>query len=92
MSLRSAARWWFADRRTGRLVVAQPPNALASVSSVAAVSSLVLPGPAGRAARVVGEVAAVAWGLDEALRGVNPWRRTLGGATLAVQAWRAAHR
>src|SRR5690606_6060565 len=90
MSAPAVVRWWFADRRTGRLVVVQRPNALSLTTAGGATLGAVLPGRAGRVARAVGEVAAAVWGLDAALRGVNPWRRTVGCATLVVQALRLA--
>jgi hypothetical protein len=87
MSAGAVARWWFADRRTGRITIVQAPNALALVATTAAAGGA-LPGRAGHVARAVRVVVVLAWGLDEAARGVNPWRRTLGGVALWSQARR----
>jgi hypothetical protein len=76
--------WLLRDRTTGRIVVAQSPNAPILVAT-----SLAL---AGRVAVVVGrssrpyDLAATAaltwWAGDELLRGVNPLRRLIGASTL----------
>lgn len=79
--------WWFRDRRTGRIVVAQPPN-LALWVWIAATAVRVALDPAGTlgsAVRVVGVAALLAWALDEIVRGVNPWRRLLGALVFAGQ-------
>ena len=84
--LRAAARWLFADRATGRIVVAQMPNAPLWVF-VAAWAALRWARPDGWTARALDVVAGLAllvWGLDEVLRGVNPWRRMLGAGVLVV--------
>ena len=41
-------------------------------------------GGVGTAVHVVGTGALAVWGLDELVRGVNPWRRVLGGGVLAA--------
>ena len=41
-------------------------------------------GSVGTVVDVVATVALVAWAGDEVVRGVNPWRRMLGGGVLAV--------
>lgn len=41
-------------------------------------------GGAGTAVRVVGTGALAVWAADELVRGVNPWRRVLGGGVLAA--------
>ena len=78
--------WLFRNRRTGRLTIAQPPNVPLAVFLVAAVVRWAVH-PAGTVGTVVDVVAAVAlvvWAADEVLRGVNPWRRMLGGGVLAA--------
>lgn len=76
--------WFFRDRRTGRIVVAQWPNlplwvfGAASTVSFGAGSG----GPVGRSARLVATGSLVYWAGDEVLRGANPWRRCLGMAVL----------
>jgi hypothetical protein len=77
--------WALRDRRTGRIVVAQWPNA-ALVVWIAATVLRALSDPGGTwglALRVVATVALSWWAVDEIVRGVNPWRRLLGTAVFA---------
>lgn len=78
--------WLFSDRTTGRPTVAQWPNLPLVAFVVAAVVRAVLhpSGTVGTVVDVVATVALVAWAGDEVLRGVDPWRRLLGGGVLAV--------
>ncbi len=41
-------------------------------------------GAVGTVVDVVASVALIAWAVDELVRGVNPWRRILGGGVLAA--------
>ncbi len=81
-----AFRWFFEDRATGRIVIGQVPNlALCVFAGAAAAEHLLKPGgAAGLALRGVKVASLSIWALDEVVRGVNPWRRTLGAATLAA--------
>jgi hypothetical protein len=79
--------WLFRNRQTGDITVAQRPNGPLLVFLVAwalrigfAPSGSVDDGLA-----VVATGALVIWAVDELVRGVNPWRRILGGAVLTVQ-------
>ena len=77
--------WLFRNRHTGELTIAQVPNAPLIVFLVAVVVRLLLH-PSGTVGTVVGALATVAlivWAGDEIVRGVNPWRRMLGGGVLA---------
>lgn len=82
--LRAVFDWFFRDRRTGRVVVGQWPNlplwlfALAQAVAWIAGSTTAV----GRWASVASWIALAIWAADELLRGVNPWRRCLGGAVL----------
>ena len=78
--------WLFRDRRTGRITVAQRPNVPLLVFLAAVVVRWVLhpQGTVGTVVDVVGAGALVVWAGDEIVRGVNPWRRILGGAVLAA--------
>lgn len=81
----SVVDWALRDRRTGRIVIAQRPNAPLVVWLSATGVQLVLD-PAGGwrvALRIVGAVALGWWAVDEVARGVNPWRRVLGAIVLA---------
>lgn len=81
----SVVDWALRDRRTGRIVIAQCPNVPLTVWLAATGAQLVLdPAGAWRAGlRIVGAVALAWWAVDEIARGVNPWRRLLGGVVLA---------
>ena len=78
--------WLFRNRRTGGLTIAQLPNAPLLVFLVAVAVRWVAH-PSGTAGTVVGVTAAgalIVWAGDEIVRGVNPWRRLLGGTVLVV--------
>ena len=79
--------WLFRNRRTGRITIAQFPNVpLGVFLGAVAVERLFEPaGTAGTAVRVLGAGALSWWAIDETIRGVNPWRRLLGGGVLAAQ-------
>ena len=81
--------WAFRDRRTGAIVIGQWPNAPLWLFAAASVAEWLLetvaPGMppwlfAGL--RIVSLLALAVWAIDEIVRGVNPWRRFLGGAVL----------
>lgn len=79
--------WVFRSRQTGKITVVQRPNVLLGIFVLATVVRLTL-GPSGTARSVlsgIGEAALVLWALDELVRGVNPWRRTLGAGILGWQ-------
>jgi hypothetical protein len=85
--LRSAIDWLFRDRRTGRITIVQAPNLALGLFLVAAVLRWLLD-PSGGLRTALDGLATVAlawWAVDEVVRGVNPWRRLLGGAVLAGQ-------
>ncbi len=81
-----AVRWMFTDRRTGRIVIAQAPNALLAVWIVAVVVRAVIRphGAVDRTLALISAVALAIWCADEMVRGVNPWRRLLGTGVLAA--------
>jgi len=85
--LKSVIDWLFRNRQTGRITIAQAPN-LALWLFIAAAVLRTLLDPSGGFRTALDGVAAVAlvwWAVDEIVRGVNPWRRLLGGAVLAGQ-------
>ena len=87
---RGPFRWCFEHRDTGRIAIAQWPNLPAWIT-IAALLVQVLAHPAGRfglAVTIVFALALTWWALDEIVRGANPWRRALGVAALAYEAWR----
>ena len=80
--------WFFRNRRTGERTIAQFPNVPLGVFLVAVVVRWIA-SPSGAAGTMVDVVAAVAliiWAGDEVIRGVNPWRRMLGGGVLGYAA------
>lgn len=86
VALRRAFDWLFRDRSTGEVVIAQFPNLPLIVFLVAAAIRR-FASPEGAAGTVVSLVATAAilwWSLDEVARGVNPFRRLLGGVVLVV--------
>ena len=75
--------WFFRDRRSGRVVIAQWPNLPLWLFGLAAVVALMSAGSTvGFWADMVSRIFLVWWAADELLRGVNPWRRCLGAAVL----------
>jgi uncharacterized membrane protein YcfT len=82
--------WLFRSRTTGRITIVQFPNAALGLFLIASLLRPVFDptGWPGTALRVLATGGLVWWAVDELLRGVNPWRRLLGGAVLAGQAVR----
>ena len=78
--------WLFRDRTTGRLTIAQRPNAplLVFLAAVALRWILRPSGTWGSVLTGVGAAGLVVWSGDEVIRGVNPWRRLLGGGVLTA--------
>jgi hypothetical protein len=93
-AVQSRLRWVFRDRVTGRIVIAQFPNPPLLVWILASLLRWVLhpDGDLSTLLWVVGSAALLVWAGDEILRGVNPWRRFLGGAVLVglLGMWRVA--
>jgi hypothetical protein len=82
--------WPFRSRTTGRITIAQFPNTALGLFLIASLLRSVFDptGWPGTALRVLATGGLVWWAVDELLRGVNPWRRLLGGAVLAGQVMR----
>lgn len=82
---RRALDWMFRNRETGAITVGQWPNAplwlFLGFSGAAYLWGA--DGATGRALRLAAAACLAVWALDEVLRGVNPWRRLLGGTVLA---------
>jgi hypothetical protein len=77
-------QWFFRNRKTGDITIAQAPNLALWVVIVAGVLRWVWhpPGAAAVALDVVFKGGLIVWSLDEIFRGVNPWRRCLGAGVL----------
>lgn len=82
----SLVDWTFRDRHSGRIVVAQRPNALLMTWLTAtAIGFLARPsGHWGTGLSIVAATALTAWAADEIARGANPWRRMLGAGVLTA--------
>ncbi len=80
--------WLFRNRDTGRITIAQFPNAALWLFVAATALRWIIPsGSRVHTAAAWLAVAALAWWAgDEVVRGVNPWRRVLGlvGCALVV--------
>jgi hypothetical protein len=79
--------WLFRNRKTGRITIVQFPNApLWIFLAASALRRLLHPaGTLNTGLAAASTVGLIWWGADELLRGVNPWRRLLGGSILAGQ-------
>jgi hypothetical protein len=79
-----AFTWIFRDRTTGAITVAQWPNLPLWLFGGLTLAAWVTQGTGSLSSwlSVGADLALTWWALDEVLRGVNPWRRFLGAATL----------
>ena len=79
--------WLFHDRTTGKIVIAQFPNIPLIAWLVATALAVVTTGTVHTILGYTATVALLVWAGDELLRGVNPFRRMLGAAVLAWEAF-----
>jgi hypothetical protein len=79
---RSLVDWFFRDRGTGAITIAQPPNPALWLFLATIVLRWLVPegGTAQAVVAWIGLAALAWWAVDEVVRGVNPWRRVLGVA------------
>jgi hypothetical protein len=84
--IRPPLEWLFRNRQTGRITVVQFPNlALGLFLATVVVRRILSTG--GATGTTIDWISAATlgwWALDEARRGVNPWRRLLGVGAGAV--------
>jgi uncharacterized membrane protein len=87
MKGRRILAWFFSDRKTGKVTIAQAPNlVLWIVIAAAALRWLRSPADAyGTALTIIVRGGLLVWAVDEIFRGVNPWRRCLGTAVAAYE-------
>jgi hypothetical protein len=86
LSEQEILQWLFRNRSTGEITVAQAPNLLLWVVIISGIGMWVFPaGDASTVARMIFKGALFLWAADELLRGVNPWRRMLGGGVAAYE-------
>jgi hypothetical protein len=74
----------FRNRQTGQITIGQFPNVALWVFLGSVVLRWVVPGRT--VVDWIGTGALAWWGLDELIRGVNPWRRFLGAGASIVAA------
>jgi hypothetical protein len=81
------SQWFFRNRETGAITIAQAPNLALWIVMVGSVLIWVWPplGRLGVAFEVVVKGGLFVWAIDEVLRGVNPWRRCLGAVVLGYE-------
>lgn len=85
--IRQSLQWFFRNRETGDITIAQAPNAILWVAIAAGVLLWVLPATSTPAValEIVFKGGLLVWAVDEIFRGVNPWRRCLGAAVLGYE-------
>ena len=79
--IRQALAWLFRSRETGAIVIGQWPNLPLWLFLGFTLAGL-LADPQGRAGpvlRILATGSLSVWAAEEVVRGVNPWRRLLGG-------------
>ena len=85
---RRLLHWFFQNRETGEITIAQAPNLPLWIVLVG--SALIWawhpPGWTGIILECLVSGSLFVWAIEEVLRGVNPWRRCLGAAVLVYQA------
>jgi hypothetical protein len=76
--------WFFKNRETGAITIAQAPNLALWIVILASVLIWVWypPGRLGIALEIIAKGSILVWAIDEIFRGVNPWRRCLGVTVL----------
>ena len=85
--VRKILQWFFRNRETGVITIAQAPNPVLWSVILAGVLLWIWPS-AGRistALTVVVKGGLLIWAADEIVRGVNPWRRCLGTAVAVYE-------
>ena len=85
--LRQLLQWFFRNRETGDITIAQAPNLVLWIVIAASVLTWAWhpPGRLDVALEVVVKGGLFVWAIDEVLRGVNPWRRCLGAIVLGYE-------
>jgi hypothetical protein len=85
--MRKFLQWFFRNRDTGAITIAQAPNLSLWIVIVAGVLLWAWhpPGRLGTALEIIFKAGLIIWAIDEIVRGVNPWRRCLGAAVLGYE-------
>ena len=88
---RRLLQWFVRDHRTGRIALAQVPNAALGVWLLTTVFLWIgLFDHRAAELRWIGAGALIAWAADEMIRGASPARRLLGAVVLGWQGYRLA--
>jgi hypothetical protein len=76
--------WFFRNRKTGAITIAQAPNLVLWIAIVGSVLIWIWhpPGRLGVVLEIIVKGGLFVWAIDEIWRGVNPFRRFLGVAVL----------
>lgn len=85
--MRRILDWFFRNRETGAITIAQWPNLVLWIVIAAGILLWIWPseGKASLALTIVVMGGLIIWGADEIIRGVNPWRRCLGAAVVLYE-------
>lgn len=80
--MRRVLQWFFRNRQTGAITIAQAPNFVLWVVIIASIVRWTWPSlrNLSLACTVAVTGGLIVWAMDEIVRGVNPWRRFLGAA------------
>jgi hypothetical protein len=78
--LRQFCQWFFQNRKTGAITIAQAPNLVLWIVIVGSALTWAWhpPGGPGVALEIVVKGGLFVWAVDEIFLGINPWRRCLG--------------
>jgi hypothetical protein len=87
VTVRRFVDWFFRNRETGAITIAQWPNLLLWIVIVAGLLLWIWPsaGNISVGLTIVVKGGLFVWGADEVFRGVNPWRRCLGAAVVVYE-------
>jgi hypothetical protein len=86
LTARGIFDWCFRNRETGAITITQVPNLVLWIVITAGIFRWFWQsGTPGIVLTFVFKGALLIWAADEIFRGVNPWRRCLGGAVLVYE-------
>jgi uncharacterized membrane protein YhhN len=85
--VRRFLQWFFRNRETGAITIAQWPNLVLWIVIVAGVLLWIWPsaGKVSAGLTILVKGGLIIWAADEIVRGVNPWRRCLGTTVIAYE-------
>lgn len=85
--MRRLIQWFFRNRDTGAITIAQWPNLILWIVIVAGLLLWISPnaGKVSVGLTIILKGGLIIWGADEIIRGVNPWRRCLGAAVIVYE-------